>query len=245
MAQPDLSAAATVLILGMLLFFLGGGDWKQMVLSIALAVLVGLLVVKVYSTGSHRIDEYLAGLQDPTQGSYQLRRSLEAVVNGHLFGVGLGQASTKFTGLPVPMTDGIFAVITEEIGLIGATCLIGLYGLLLWRGLTIARRAPDQLGALLAGGLTIWIVFEACLNMLTIVGLSPVAGNALPFVSAGGSNLVCSLIAIGIILNVARRSVDKQSDEGRSFSAVVNLRRWDRRRRVSRPRRSPGAPTGG
>lgn len=244
MAQPDMSAAATIMILGLLLFFLGGGDWKQMILSGALAIALGLLVLKLYSTGSSRIGDYFKGLQDPTQGSYQVRRSLEAVVNGGLFGVGLGQANTKFTGLPVPMTDGIFAVIAEEIGLLGTICLIALYLVLLWRGLTIARRAPDQLGSLLAGGLTIWIMFEAALNMLTIVGLSPVAGNALPFISAGGSNLVCSLVAVGIILNVARRSVDKKSTEGGSFSAVVDLRRWDRRRRVPSPRRSPGSPAG-
>jgi cell division protein FtsW len=230
MLQPDFSAAATVIILGGVLFFLSGADWKQVVTATALAILLGFVITKIYPTGSDRIGQYLEGLQDPTKSAYQVLRSFEAIVNGGIVGVGLGQASTKFTGLPLPMNDGIFLVI--------------LYVLLIWRGLTIARRAPDQLGAMLAGGLTLWIAFEAALNMTAIVGLSPVAGNALPFVSAGGSNLVCSLIAVGIILNVARCSVEQKTTEGRSFGAVVDLRRWDRRRRVSRPRGSPGTPTG-
>ena len=244
MLQPDFSAAATVIILGGILFFLSGADWKQVVFATAAAVLLGFVITKIYPTGSGRIAQYLEGLKDPTKSAYQVLRSFEAIVNGGIVGVGLGQASTKFTGLPLPMNDGIFAVIVEEIGLIGAGFLVTLYVLLIWRGLTIARRAPDQLGALLAGGLTLWIAFEAALNMTAIVGLSPVAGNALPFVSAGGSNLVCSLVAVGIILNVARCSVEQKTTEGRSFGAVVDLRRWDRRRRVSRPRGSPGTPTG-
>jgi cell division protein FtsW len=105
---------------------------------------------------------------------------------------------------------------------------------LLWRGLAIAKRAIDPLGALLAGGLTIWLVTEAMINMTVIIGLLPIAGNALPFVSAGGSNMVVSLASIGIIMNVARTSAARAHSEGRSFSAVIDLRRRDRGRRVSR-----------
>jgi cell division protein FtsW len=106
--------------------------------------------------------------------------------------------------------------------------------LLLWRGLTIARRAADQLGSLLAAGLTLWLVAEALINMTVIVGLMPIAGNALPFISAGGSNMVMSLVAIGIIMSVARTSKKQENEEGRSTSAVVDLRRRDGRRSVPR-----------
>jgi cell division protein FtsW len=135
----------------------------------------------------------------------------------------------------------VFAVVVEELGLFGSLMLIGLYGALVWRGLTIARRAPDMLGTLLAAGITFWIAMEALINMSAMVGLVPFAGNALPFVSAGGSNLVSTICGIGIILNISRQSgesVRKEENDWRSFGAVVDLRRGNGRRSVPRTRRS-------
>jgi len=240
--QPDLSAAFTVIMIGGLLFFIAGGEWRQIILLLVGAVMIGYVLVTIFPTGSARITSYIEGLQNPIDASYQIRRSLEAVVKGQIFGVGIGNGSTKFIGLPVPATDSIFAVIAEETGLVGAAAVVALYLGLLWRGLAIARRAPDQLGALLAGGLTIWLTLEALINMTVIVGLVPIAGNALPFISAGGSNMVMSLSAIGIVMNVARNSNKRESEEGSSYRAVVDLRRRDGRRSVSRPNRftSPG-----
>jgi cell division protein FtsW len=177
-------------------------------------------------------------LKDPTNASYHVQRSLEAFVNGGWFGVGIGNARTKLTGLPVPPTDSIFAVIGEETGVLGSATLVGLYVVLMWRGLGIARRAPDQLGTLLAAGLSLWISMEALVNMAVMLNLLPFAGNALPFISAGGSNLVVSLAAIGILMNISRLSVRVKEKEGRSFIAVVDLRGRNRRRRVSRSRRA-------
>ena len=111
---------------------------------------------------------------------------------------------------------------------------------LLWRGIAIAMSAPDEMGKVLAGGLTIWITFEAFLNMAVMVNLVPFAGNALPFMSAGGSNLVVSLMGMGILMNISRQSAQKREEVWSKFGAVVDLRRWDRRRRVSRARRSAG-----
>ncbi len=164
-------------------------------------------------------------------------RAMEAVINGGWFGVGIGQSNTKYTGLPFPYTDSIFAVIVEELGLLGGCLVVVLFGLLLWRGLTIAKRAPDQLGSLLASGITIWIVLEAFLNMAVIIGLFPFAGNALPLFSSGGSNLITTLAALGVLMNIARTQTSSEENEG-SFSAIVDLRRWNGRRRVSRTRRS-------
>jgi cell division protein FtsW len=236
--QPDLSAAATVFAMGFILFFLAGGEWRQIIFIVAAAGLAGFLVVKISPTGNARLGSYLDGLRDPIQASYHVRRAFEAVVKGGWFGVGIGQAETKFTGLPVAPTDSIFAVISEETGLLGAGGLILLYTIMLWRGLTIARRAPDQLGALLAGGLTIWIFIEALINMAVIVGLVPFAGNALPFISSGGSNLTASLAGIGIIMNVARMSKKNDQNEGRSFGAVIDLRGRNGGRSVPRSRRA-------
>ena len=242
--QPDLSAAGTVLILGALLFFLAGADIKQIVILLILAVFIGWIVVQFSATGQDRVDSFIAGLQDPTRASYHVQRSFEAIIKGGVFGVGLGQADTKLTGLPFAPTDSIFAVVAEELGLFGSVLLMALYAVLIWRGLVIARRAPDMLGTLLAAGVTFWIGIEALINMAVMVGLMPFAGNALPFISAGGSNLVSILCAIGIMLNISRQSgesVKVEEDEWRSFGAVIDLRRGNGRRGVSRARRSQRA----
>ena len=238
--QPDLSAVITIMFLGGVMFFLAGGDLRQIGILVVVALLVGWLVVQVNTTGSQRVQAYMAGVKDPTQASYHVRRSLEAFVKGKWVGVGIGKSETKLTGLPVPPTDSVYAVIGEETGVLGSAGVAALFALLLWRGLTIARRAPDDLGALLAAGLSLWIVLEAFVNMAVMLNLMPFAGNALPFISAGGSNLVVSLASVGILLNISRASAHRQEENGRIFSAVTDLRRWDRRRRVS----SPGRPTG-
>jgi len=242
--QPDLSAAGTVLILGGLLFFLAGADMRQIVLLLVLAFVMGWVVVQFSATGQDRVNSFIAGLQNPTNASYHVRRSFEAVIKGGIFGVGLGQADTKLTGLPFAPTDSIFAVVAEELGLFGSFVLMVLYAVLVWRGLVIARRAPDMLGTLLASGMTFWIGIEALVNMSVMVGLMPFAGNALPFISAGGSNLVSTLGAIGIMLNISRQSSEQtrlEENEWRSFGAVIDLRRRDGRRSVSRTRRSQRA----
>lgn len=231
--QPDLSAAMTIMILGGLMFFLAGGDIKQISLLILGALIIGYALILIFPTGSERITQFMAGVQDPTTGSYHVRRAFGALAKGGWFGVGIGKAETKLTGLPVAPTDSIFAVIGEETGVVGAMCLIGVYMVILWRGLTIARRAPDQMGSLLAAGLSLWIVLEAFINMAVMVNLLPFAGNALPFISYGGSNLLVTMAAVGMIMNVSRLSSERDRDSGRQFNAVVDLRRGDGRRRVS------------
>lgn len=242
--QPDLSAAGTVMILGGLLFFLAGADMRQIVLLLVLAFVMGWIVVQFSVTGQDRVNTFIAGLQDPTHASYHVQRSFEAVIKGGIFGVGLGQADTKLTGLPFAPTDSIFAVVAEEFGLFGTFILMSLYAVLVWRGLVIARRAPDMLGTLLASGMTFWIGIEALINMSVMVGLMPFAGNALPFISAGGSNLVSTLCAIGIMLNISRQSSEEtklEDNDWRSFGAVIDLRRRNGRRSVPRSRRSQRA----
>ena len=239
--QPDISAVITVMILGGLMFFLAGAELKQILLLLLAAVIVGYLVIMVSATGSQRISDYIAGLKDPTQGSYHVRRSFEAFVKGKWVGVGIGNADTKLTGLPVPHTDSIFAVVGEETGVVGTTVLVGVYVVLLWRGISIAQRAPDKLGSLLAVGLTLWITIEAFINMAVMVNLLPFAGNALPFISSGGSSLVMTLVAVGILLNISRLSEQSEEQNDRFFNAVINLRGRNRRRRVSSDRRSSGS----
>ena len=239
--QPDLSTAVMVLMLGGLLFFLAGGDLKQIAILLVIAIIVGWAVVRAYPTGQDRVAAFIAQLKDPTQASYHVQRSFEAIVNGGWIGVGIGRGQSKLTGLPVPPTDSIFAVIVEELGLLGAVFLIILYALLIWRGLVIARRAPDMLGTLIAAGLVVSVGIQAAINMSVMVGLIPFAGDALPFISAGGSNLIASLASIGILMNISRQrgeTTAMSDEEWRTYGATLDLRGWNRRRRVSRSRRS-------
>jgi cell division protein FtsW len=231
--QPDLSAAATVVILGCLMFYLAGADYRQIILLLVVVILLGLLVATIIPTGKERIGYYFQGLQDPANAHYQVKRGLEAMVRGGIFGVGIGKGVTKFTGLPVPWTDSIFAVIAEELGLFGSLVFIGLFIFILWRGISISKRCEDQQGRLLGGGIIIWITLEALLNISVMMGLLPYAGNALPLVSAGGSNMVTTLAGVGILLNLARNAKSEPDrPEGRFLSAVINLRGRNRRRRV-------------
>ena len=232
--QPDLSATMTVILLGGILFFLAGGDMRRIILLVVFTVVIGWLFVMVSPTGQSRVTSYFAGLEDPTKASYHVQRSLEAFVKGGFVGVGIGKADTKLTGLPVPPTDSIFAVVGEETGIIGAAMVIGLFVLLLWRSMVIARKAPDRFGSLLAAGLGLWMVMEAMINMSVIVGLLPFAGNALPLISAGGSSMLVSLAAIGILMNISRSGTQEQIRKDSIFNAFSNLRR----RSVSRPGRT-------
>ncbi len=238
MLQPDISAAATIVLMGGVLFFLAGGELKQIAYMLGGGTLLAIVVVQFSLTGRTRMASFLQGLQDPTLANYHVLRSYEAFVQGGWFGVGLGQADTKLTGLPVPPTDSIFAVIGEETGLLGTSIVVILFGILLWRGLVIARRAPDMFGALLASGISLWIAIEAFINMGVMIGMLPFAGNALPFISYGGSNLVATLLAVGILMNIARVSNLKDQNKERIENATSRGRRSERGRGVSRARRA-------
>jgi cell division protein FtsW len=235
--QPDLSAVITIGLLGTLMFFLAGGSLKHFLYMMGIGFLVGMFVMRsgLFPTGPDRMNSYLAGLKDPLQYSEHVRRSLEAFMRGGWVGVGIGKSQTKLNGLPFPHTDSVFAVVGEETGVLGAGVLVILYLVFLWRGWTVTRKAPDGLGMLLCGGLTFWITLEALINMLVMVGLLPFAGNALPFISSGGSNLMVIMASVGIILNISRMSEKSKQHEEKGINAVVNLRGGDRRRRVSSP----------
>lgn len=237
--QPDLSAAATVILLGAILFFVAGGDFKQLIIFIGAALLIAVIVVKLNPYGSDRIGSYLPGLKDTLASSDHVKRALSAFAHGGWFGVGLGKGSIKLTILPFPHTDSIFAVVGEEFGVMGAGFVLILFCIFLYRGLRIASRAPDFLGMLLASGIAIWIALEAFVNMLALTGLLPFAGNVLPFFSVGGSSLVFTLMGVGILLNISRLSEQKKlEEERRTFGALVDLRGRNGRRRVSRSSRS-------
>ena len=239
--QTDVSASVTVFALGLLLFYMAGGSLIQILLLLLISSALGAGIVALRKPEVYqRIVDFWIGIRDiNTIGSEQITKSFTAFIDGGWFGVGLGKGVAKLVLLPVPHTDSIFAVVGEELGFVGASILVILYSLLLWRGMMISKRAEDGLGSLLAAGLVFWIVFEAYVNIAVIIGLLPVAGNPLPFVSQGGSNLVVTLSAVGIVLCIGRRAeLKRRQEERRSLGAVVDLRGRDRRGSVpgySRP----------
>ncbi len=232
--QPDLSAALTIVIIGGLMWFLAGGGGKQAVLLFLLALLGGYAVVMWVPQGRERFANFWYGWTDLLRTSDHVQKGLMAFMNGGWLGVGVGKGQVKLLGLPFPQTDSIFAVVGEETGFLGSIVLILAYLGILWRGIHISRHAPDRMGKLLAAGLTFWVLFEATLNMSVMLGILPFAGQALPFISAGGSSLLACLAAVGIILNVSHQAVKAEVVEERKFDAVVDLRRRNWRRRVPR-----------
>jgi cell division protein FtsW len=234
LAQPDISAVITLVILGGVLFFLAGGELRQIFILLMVVILIGWVIVQVQPTAKQRVFDYYNGLKDPKSASYHVQRSIEAFSRGGFIGVGIGNANTKMTGLPVPPTDSVFAVVAEEVGVLGTSGLIGLYVVVALRGLKISREAPDLLGGLLAAGLTFWILLEALVNMAMMVGLLPFAGNALPFISLGGSNLVVTLFSIGILMSISRISKTTKSANERNQHAFDSVSRSNRRRDQSR-----------
>ncbi|MCW5879105.1 MAG: cell division protein FtsW [Anaerolineales bacterium] len=236
--QPDISAAATIVFLGGLMFFLAGGSVLQIGLIVGGTAALIPLLMQFSTTARVRITDYVTGLGDPTLANDHILRAYEAFVKGGWFGVGLGQSTAKLTGLPVPPTDSVFAVIGEELGLFGVLLTLGLYALILWRGLVIARRSPDMFGSLLAGGIALWIALEASVNMAVLVGLVPFAGNTLPMISFGGSSLVTNLAALGILMSISRASREQRVEEERTLDATTRGRRSERGWGVSRSRRA-------
>lgn len=232
--QPDISATATIFILGIMLYFLAGGSIQKIIPIAIISGLLGWVVVMVYSVVGNRMTQYMAGLQNPMDAADQVVRSFEAIIRGGFFGVGIGRSVTRFLQLPLAHSDSIFAVIAEEMGLLGSIVVILLFVVVLWRGMRIAEKAIDLEGRLLAGGLVIWVFLEAAINMAVMVNVFPVAGNSLPFISYGGSTILMTFIAIGLILNVNQVSSKQEATQGRSYRAVVDMRGRDSRRGVSR-----------
>lgn len=203
--EPDLGTTGIIGAIAILVYFASGAPVWHFILLIPVA-LVGVATLALSS--SYRKERVLTFFNpniDPLGTSYHIRQILIALGSGGIFGVGLGQSRQKYLFLPEPMTDSIFAIIGEELGLLGTVGVLGVFVFLTWRGFLIARRTPDPFGRLLAAGITSWIGVQAFVNLAAMVALLPLTGVPLPFVSYGGSSLVVGLLGIGILLNISRQ----------------------------------------
>lgn len=243
--QPDLSTTAIIIVTSAVMFYLAGADWRQLLATFGLTALVMLLVawlglLPVYARD--RVNTYVAGVTDLTQANYHVQQAVIAFLNGGWTGVGLGNGRQKFGFLPAPHTDSIFAVIGEELGVLGSAFVVLLYVALVMRGFQIARRAIDPFGALLAAGLTIWIAVKALLNIAVMTAVVPSTGTPLPFISFGGSSLVVLMAGTGLLLSVSRLPIRRAAmQERRGLIAHPDRSGRHRRARVSRPGRRRGA----
>ena len=202
--QPDLGSAVVIVVLSLALYFLSGAPlWQFGALIPVIIGFVGVLAISA-PYRLERIKTFLNPNLDPQGTSYHLRQILIALGTGGWLGVGLGKSRQKFAYLPEVTTDSIFAVISEEVGLIGATLLMVAFLAMLLQGIRIAQHAPDRFGVLLAGGLVVTLSFQVLLNLGAMVSLVPLTGIPLPFVSYGGSNLVISCTMVGILTSIAR-----------------------------------------
>lgn len=206
--QNDMGTSLVVAALALAMFFAAGANVIQLVPTLALGVLGTLVLAAGSSFRRARLDAFLHPLPPGCANatSYQVCQGLISLGSGGLVGRGLGDSVQKAGYLPNPFTDSIFAVTGEELGLLGCMLLLSLFGLLAFRGLRAGRRAPDAFGSLLACGITCWLVAQAAINIGSVLDAIPFTGVPLPFVSFGGSSLVTSLAAVGILLNISRHS---------------------------------------
>src|SRR5262245_49864754 len=205
-AEPDLGTSVCIIIVFFILLFAAGLIYLFVVAMLLL--LLPLLFYLVYFSEyrMRRIMAFLDPWKDAKGAGFQIIQSLIAVGTGGLSGVGLMEGKQKLFYLPEPHTDFIFAVIGEELGLIGSIALIILFGIFFWRGIRISLRAPEAFGQFLGVGLTTMVVGQAFINMSVVLSLVPTKGIPLPFVSSGGSSLLINLIGVGVLLNVSQHS---------------------------------------
>ena len=208
MLEPHLSGTILMFSIGVVMMLVGGTKIRWfVVLGITGIVGVGGVIwVKGIAYMVKRFEGWLNPFSDPRGDTMQTMQSLLTIGSGGLFGRGLGQSTQKFMYLPEPQNDFIFAVVCEELGLIGAAMVIILFVLFIWRGFTIAVKAPDKFGMMVAVGITAQIGFQALLNIAVVTNTIPNTGIALPFFSYGGTALFMTLAQMGIVLNISRQS---------------------------------------
>lgn len=206
MLQPDLGTGVVLVLTCMILIFIAGAKLSHFFGLASLGVVAFLLLIISAPYRIKRITAFINPWEDPLGDGFQIIQSLYALGPGGLMGVGLGDSIQKYFYLPEPQTDFIFAILGEELGFIGGSAVIILFGLLFWRGIKIALTTQDEFGRYLALGITAMLAIQVMINISVVIGLIPVTGITLPFLSYGGSSLTLTLCAVGILLNISKSS---------------------------------------
>ncbi|MFH1824721.1 MAG: putative lipid II flippase FtsW [Candidatus Firestonebacteria bacterium] len=207
--QPDLGSIFLIGILGIIMLFVGGVKLGHIFLFFLSSLPVAFIMIVSAGYRLKRIMAFLDPWKDPRGVGFQIVQSFIAFGSGGFMGKGLGQGTQKLFYLPEAHTDFIFAIIAEELGLIGVTCILILFGLIIWKGINLALNTNEVFGKLLATGITSYIGLQAFMNMSVVTGLLPTKGMTLPFISYGGSSLIMNMIAIGILLNISKIKNEK------------------------------------
>lgn len=202
--QPDFGTAVLLGAIAVLMLLLGGVPWWQLAVPAMVMISGGVALVWTSEYRWNRVTAFLDPEKDPLGAGYHLLQALTAFGSGGLTGHGLGTSTSKSGYLPEPHTDFIFSVIGEEMGLVGASLIVLLFGLLAWRGFRIAHRHSEPFAQLVAAGLTLVIVLQAILNMGVVLGILPTKGIGLPFISYGGSSIMAFLAIGGLLLSLSR-----------------------------------------
>ncbi len=207
--QPDMGTLIIICSAVGAIYFAAGASWRD----IAVVILIGIVSLAIIASVRPYVRDRVTTFFNPSQGqhkeSYQIKQSLIAIGSGGLTGRGFGQGVQKFTYLPEPMGDSIFAVAAEELGFIGAMGIVALFLAFGLRGYSVAARSPDMFGALLAVGICTYLVIEAFINIAAMLGVAPLTGVPLTFMSKGGSALLISLASVGILLSISRTKPHK------------------------------------
>jgi len=203
MLQPDLGTVLVIGFIALSQIFISGVNLWYFVGSLVFGFFGTLVLILTSSYRKERLLTFLESTRDPLGTSYHIRQILLGLGSGGLFGVGLGASRQKYLFLPEASTDSVFAVIAEELGIIGSVLIVSLFGIFIYKGLSIAAKAPDNFGRVLAAGITAWIGGQAFLNIASMVAIVPLTGIPLPFISYGGSSLVSVMIGCGILLNIS------------------------------------------
>ena len=204
--QPHKSATIVICAVVIIMIYVAGANIKYYLMFLPLIIVAGLFLIFKDGYSSDRIESFFNPFADPQGSGYQAIQSLYAIGSGGLFGSGLGRSVQKHLYIPEPQNDFIFAIICEELGLIGALLVVVLFIALFVRCVKIAMEAPDKAGTLIVVGMTALIMVQAITNIAVVTGVVPVTGMMLPFFSAGGTSLLFTLAGIGIVFNISRQS---------------------------------------
>lgn len=248
MLQPNMSMAVIIGLMGYGLLLAGGADWKQLIVlgivCVGLFVLLAVIEPYRFARLTNFVDPWADGKNGLGAG-YQLVQSFYALGSGGLFGRGLNNSRQKLLFMTYGESDFIFAILGEELGLVGALVVMAVYAFIVYRGFRVSLRLKDRFASLLATGISFVFALQVLVNIGVVTGSMPTTGQALPFISAGGTSLLIFLAAIGILLNLSRYTVEPSAlgkETGKKHSKSVTAALKESRKKRSAPEESPAIP---